>query len=69
VFTQDELNKIPPPPDPDKFRALEINQTVPLVVEGGKVDIALTLRKIENGIAYVQVTYRTGSRFRQVLSY
>ena len=69
MLTQEELNKIPMPPDPSRFRVLEINQTVALVVEGGKVDIALTLRKIENGIAYVQVTYRAGSRFRQVLNY
>jgi hypothetical protein len=66
VFTQAELNKIPPPPDPENFWALELNKTVPVVVQGDTIDVAITLRRIENGIAYVQLTYRVGSRLREI---
>lgn len=57
-MTQEELNKIPPTPDPKTFHRLEIDQTLPLMVDGlNRVSMTATLRGIEGGAALVQITF------------
>ena len=49
-MTQQELNSIPPPPDPKNVHRLEIDQTKAIVVDGlNRVVVTATLRGIEDG--------------------
>ena len=57
-MTQEELNKIPPTPDLKNFVRLEIDKTIPLVVDSlNRVSVTATLRVVEDGTAMVQFTF------------
>ena len=57
--SQEELNAIPPPPDPANYFQLDMDQTVAIMCCGDHIIMTATLREIRGGrTAMVQLTYQ-----------